>query len=149
MYTYVEWDAWPTTIILLCYVVISSSSCLAASADIPDPLRNPCLLSIAPRMSSRLHLLSTQSCCIQVQAGRPTFASPCEGAHRNTSLMKSSLLLQQCNWYLVRLTCIAFVIGSRWLYSCCFMGCCRKDFSNAASCIFCVIAINLFLHMFS
>ena len=46
-----------------------------------------------------------------VRAGRPTFARPCEGTHRSTSLMSSFLLLQQCPACLVRLTWIAFVMG--------------------------------------
>ena len=31
-----------------------------------------------------------------VRAGRPAFARPCVGVHKITSLMSSSLLLQQC-----------------------------------------------------
>ena len=31
-----------------------------------------------------------------VRAGRPAFARPCVGVHKSTSLMSSSLLLQQC-----------------------------------------------------
>ena len=31
-----------------------------------------------------------------VRAGRPIFARPCVGVHKSTSLMSSSLLLQQC-----------------------------------------------------
>ena len=31
-----------------------------------------------------------------VRAGRPAFARPCVGIHKSTSLMSSSLLLQQC-----------------------------------------------------
>ena len=38
-----------------------------------------------------------------VRAGRPAFAQPCVGVHKSTSLMSSSLLLQQCPACLVRL----------------------------------------------
>ena len=38
------------------------------------------------------------------------------GVHRSTSVMSSSLLLQQCPTCLVRLTWIVFVMGGRWLY---------------------------------
>ena len=31
-----------------------------------------------------------------VRAGRPTFARPCVGVHKSTSLMSSSLLLSKC-----------------------------------------------------
>ena len=39
---------------------------------------------------------SSHSCWMYVRAGRPTFARPCVGVHKSTSLMSSSLLLQQC-----------------------------------------------------
>ena len=38
--------------------------------------------------------------------------------------MSSSLLLQQCPACLVHLTGIVFVMGGRWLYSWCLVGCC-------------------------
>ena len=38
-----------------------SSSCHAASTDIPEPLSPPSLSSIAPGSSSRLHPVSSQS----------------------------------------------------------------------------------------
>ena len=90
------------------------------------------LSSIAPERSSRLHAVSTQSCCILVLAGRPASARPCEEVHRNISLMSSSLLLQQCLACLVRLTWIVFVMSDRWPYSCCFVGCCLQDLFNIA-----------------
>ena len=43
-----------------------------------------------------------------VRAGRPAFARPYVGVHKSTSLMSSSLLLQQCLACLVRLTWIVF-----------------------------------------
>ena len=46
-----------------------------------------------------------------VRAGRPAFARPYVGVHMSTSLMSSSLLLQQCSACLVRLTWIVFVMG--------------------------------------
>ena len=60
------------------------------------------------------------------------FARPCEGIYRSMSRMSLSLLLQQCSAYLVCLTWIVFVMGSRWPYSCCFVGCCLKDLFNSA-----------------
>ena len=68
---------------------------------------------IASGRSSELHPVSSQSCCMYVLAGRPAFARPYVGVHRSTSLMSSSLLLQQCPACLVRLTWIVFVIGGR------------------------------------
>ena len=50
---------------------------------------------------------------IYVRAGRPAFARPYVGVHKSTSLMSSSLLLQQCPACLVRLTWIVFVEDTR------------------------------------
>ena len=74
--------------------------------------------------SPGLHPVSSQSCCMYVRAGHPAFAWPYEWVHRSTSLMSLSLLLQQCPACLVRLTWIVFMMGGRWLYSWCFVGCC-------------------------
>ena len=76
---------------------------------------------IASGMSSGQHPVSSHSCWMYVRAGRP-----CVGVHKSTSLMSSSLLLQQCPACLVRLTWIVFVIGGRWPYSWCLVGCCRQ-----------------------
>ena len=46
--------------------------------------------------------------------------------------MSSSLFLQQCPACLVRLTWIVFVMGGRWPYSWCLVGCCRQDLFNIA-----------------
>ena len=59
---------------------------------------------IASGRSSGLHPVSSHSGCMYVLAGRPAFARPYVGVHRGTSLMCSSLLLQQCPACLVRLT---------------------------------------------
>ena len=82
---------------------------------------------IASGRSSGLHPVSSQSCCMYVLAGRPAFARPYVGVHRITSLMSSSLLLQQCPACLVRLTWMVFVMRGRWPYSFCFVGCCLQD----------------------
>ena len=85
---------------------------------------------IASGRSSGLHPVSSQSCCMYVRAGRPAFARPYMGVHRTTSLMSSSLLLQQCPACLVRLTWIVFETGSRWPYSWSLVGCCPQDLFN-------------------
>ena len=82
--------------------------------------------------SSGLHPVSSHSCCMYVRAGRPALAWPYAGVHRSTSLMSSSLLLQQCPACLARLTCIVFVMGGKWPYSWCLVGCCRQDLFNIA-----------------
>ena len=87
---------------------------------------------IASGRSSGLHPVSSHSCCMYVRAGRPALARPYMGVHRSASLMSSSLLLQQCPTCLVRLTWIVFVMGGRWPYSWCLVGCCHKDLFNTA-----------------
>ena len=51
---------------------------------------------IALGRSSGQHPVSSHSCWMYVHAGRPAFAWPCVRVHKSTSLMSSSLLLQQC-----------------------------------------------------
>ena len=95
----------------ICYFVaslISSSSCHAASTDIPDPLSPLLPIIHRPGRSSGLHPISSHSCCMYVRAGRPALARLYVGVHWSTSLMSSSLLLQQCPAILVRLTWIIF-----------------------------------------
>ena len=71
---------------------------------------------IASGRSSGLHPVSSHNCWMYVRAGRPAFSRPYVGVHRSTSLMSSSLLLQQCPACQVRLTWIVFVMGGRWPY---------------------------------
>ena len=80
---------------------------------------HPSLSFIASGRSSGLHPCST-------------FACPCEGVHRSTSLMSLSLLLQLCLAYLVHLILIVCMMGGRWPYSRCFVGCCLQDLFNIA-----------------
>ena len=91
-----------------------------------------CLSFIASGRSSGQHPVSSHSCCMYVRAGRPAFSRPYAGVHRSISLLSSSLLLQQCLASLVRLTWIVFVMGGRWPYSWCLVGCCRQDLFNIA-----------------
>ena len=94
--------------------------------------RHSSLSFIASGRSSGLHPTPSQSCCMYVRAGQPAFAQPYVGFHRSTSLMSSSLLLQQWPPCLVRLTWIVLRIGGRWPYSWCFVGCCLHDLFNIA-----------------
>ena len=65
-----------------------------------------------------------------VRASRPAFDWPYAGVHRSTSLTISALLLKQCPACLVRLAWIVLVIGGRWPYSWCLVGCCCQDLFN-------------------
>ena len=101
------------------------------------------LTFIASSRSSGLHPVSSHSCCMYVRVGRPAFARPYVGVHWSTSLMSSSLLLQQCPACQVRPTWIVFVMGGRWPYSWCLVGCCHQDLFNIArSILVCDIYIS-------
>ena len=89
----------------------SSSSCRSVSTDIPDPL--------SPLLPIVYHLWQV----FRATFHRPAFAWPYSGVHRSTSLMSLSLLLRQCLACLFRLTWIVFMMGGRWQYSCCSVGC--------------------------
>ena len=94
--------------------------------------RHSFLSFIALGRSSGQHPVSSHSCWMYVRAGRPVFARPCVGVHKSKSLMSSSLLLRQCPACLVRLTWIVFMIGGRWPYNWCLVGCCRQDLFKIA-----------------
>ena len=96
---------------------------------------------IASGRSSGLYPVSSKSCCVYVRSGRPAFARPYVGVHRSTSLMSSSLLLQLCPACLDRLTWIVFVMGGRWPYSWCFVGCCFQDLFNIIIMIIIIIKL--------
>ena len=89
--------------------------------------RHSTLSFIASGRSSGQHPVSSQTCCMYVRPGRSAFAWLYEGVHRRTSLMSSSLLLHQCPACLVRLSWIVFMMGGRWPYTWCFVGCCFQD----------------------
>ena len=78
----------------------------------------------------RATFVSAPSYCMYILAGRLSFSRPCEAVHRSTSLLSSSLLLQQYLACMVRLTLIDFVMCGRWQYSCCFVGGCLHDLFN-------------------
>ena len=108
--------------------------------------RHSSLSFIASCVSSGLHPVYAQSCCIYVRAGHRAFARSCEEVHRSTSLMSSSLLLQQCLACLVCLNLIVFLMGGRWPYSCCFWGCYLVQYCSQHSC---VVTVTHCVHPFS
>ena len=93
-------------------IIIIIISCLAARISLTLS-RHSSLSFIALGRSSGQQPVFSHICWMYVRAGRPAFARPCVGIHKSTSLMSSSLLLQQCPACLVRLTWIVFVIGGR------------------------------------
>ena len=103
---------------------------------------------IASGRSSGLRPVSSHSCCMYVRAVRPAFARLYVGVHWSTLLMSSSLLLQQCPVCLVRLTWIVFVMGGRWSYSLCLVGCCLQDLFNIARSILVKLPSSFFSSRF-
>ena len=69
----------------------------------------------------------------------------CSSMWRGPQEYISSLLLQQCPACLVRLILIVFVMGGKWLYNFCFVGCCLQDLFNIA----CSILVYLLSSFFS
>ena len=110
--------------------------------------RHSSLSFIALGKSSGQHPVSSHSCWMYVRAGRPAFARPGVRVHKSTSLMSSSLLLQQCPACLARLTWIVFVIGGRWPYSWCLVGCCRQDLFKIARSILVKLPSSFFSSRF-
>ena len=108
----------------------SSSSCRAASTDIPDPFSPPLSIVHCFRQVLRATSRILTELLYVGSSWSSRFSRLFEGVHRSTSLMSSSLLLQQCPACLVRLTWIVFVMGGRWPYSWCFVGCCLQAANN-------------------
>ena len=115
-----------------CYIYIYHHHVVLVARISLTLSRHFSLSFIASGRSSAQHPVSSHSSWMYVRAGRSAFARPCVGVHESTSLMSSSLLLQQCPACLVRLTWIVFVIGSRWPYSWFLVGCCRQDLFKIA-----------------
>ena len=100
------------------------------------------LSSIALGRSSMPHPESVQSCCTYICSSWSHYLwSSVWSVHRSTSLISLLLLLQQC---LVRLIWMVFKMGSRCLYSCCFVGCYLIQYGSQRSC---AVAIKFFLYM--
>ena len=112
------WESHHTYIYIYIYIYVYIYHHIALVAWISLTLSCHSSLSfIALDRSSGQHPVSSHSCWMYVRAGRPAFARLCVGVHKSTSLMSSSLLLQQCPACLICLTWIVFVIGGRWPYS--------------------------------
>ena len=131
--TYLEIDCEKLQVVSILYIYIYHHHHIALVARISLTLsRHSSLSFIALGRSSGQQPVSSHSCWMYVRAGRPAFARPWVGIHKSTSLMSSSLLLQQCPACLVRLTWIVFVIGGRWPYSWCLVGWCCQDLFRIA-----------------
>ena len=111
--------------VILHIIIIIIMSCsqhgYPYSAIATSPYRSSPLADI-----QGLHPVSSHSCCMYVRTSRPALARPYVGVHRSTSLMSSSLLLQQClvrltsPACLVRLTSPACLVRLTWLLHICY-----------------------------
>ena len=78
-----------------------------------------------------LQVLYTTYCVrTELFVGRPTLARPCEEVHWRTSLMSSSLHLQQCPACFDCLIWTVLEMAGRWPYTRCFVGCCFQVLFN-------------------
>ena len=111
--------------------------------------RHSSLSFITSSRSSGLHPVSSQSCCMYVRAGCTGFARLYEGVHRSTSLMSSSLLLQHCPACLVRLTLNSFHEGRQVAVQLVLCGVLPPGLIQNYLQHSCVVAIWLFLQLFS
>ena len=107
MYVYKIFTIYTWSIYVIIIIIIALVARISLTLS-----RHSSLSFIALGRSSGQHPVSSHSCWMYVRAGRPAFARPCVGVHKSTSLMSSSLLLQQCPACLVRLTWIVFVMGA-------------------------------------
>ena len=114
------------------YIYISSSSCRATGTDIPDPLS--LLFPIVHRLwqvfrvtscilTELLYVCSSWSSC---------FCSAICGGPQEYIHYKLVPASQAVSCVCDLSTWIVFTIGSRWPYSCCFVGCCHQDLFNIA-----------------
>ena len=112
-----EWDRRQKHYIYI-YIYIYHHNQVTLPARISQTLFFHTSLSfIANCRSSKL-----QSCCRYVFAWRPALVRSYVGVRKRTSLMNSSLLLQQCTACLVCLTWMDLEMWGKWPYSCCFVG---------------------------
>ena len=118
------------TIIAFIIIIIIIMSCRQHGYPWPSLATSPYRSSHLAGLQGYIPYPHIAAVCMYVRACRPAFARPYVGVHWSTSLMSSSLLLQQCPACMVRLTWIVFVMGGWWPYSWCFVGCCRQDLFN-------------------
>ena len=124
-----------------CFYAVHQHHHVVPLAQIPLTLSRHFSLSfITSGRSSGLHPVSSHSCCMFERVVL-LLLGHMRGVHRSTSLITSSLLLQQCPACLVRLAWIVFVMGGRWPFSWCLMRCCCEHLLNKSWRHSCVIAV--------
>ena len=112
------------------------SSCYATSTDLPDLLLPPVsIIHHSQQVFKATSYIGTELLYIGSSRSSCLCSSMWRGL-QELSLMSSSLLLQQCPACLVCLTWIVFMMGGRWPYICCFVGCYLLDLFSIARSIF-------------
>ena len=95
---------------------------------------HPSLSAITFSKSSWRHSVSAYSWCVSMYRSQ-----------QENIAMSLSLLLVQRRAGFVCLTWTAYHMRSKWLYSCCFEGCCFMDLLKTAHCIFASLSSSIFL----
>ena len=123
-------------------MVNSSSSCRAISTDIPDALSPPLpivhcfqqVLSTTSRIGTELLYvcLSWLSCLYTSMWRGPQEFIPYELVPTSPAMSPACLIL------------IVFMMGGKWPYSCCFVGCCLQELFNIARSIFVSLPSSFF-----
>ena len=110
-----------------------SSSCPAISTDVPEAsLATPPYFPLLPPNLQRYIPYRQRAAVSRFELIVLPLLRDCVRVHRSTSLMRSSVLFQQCPACLAHLILIVFMIGGKWLYSSCFVGCSLQDLFNIA-----------------
>ena len=109
---------------------------VAPSAQISLGLsRHPSLSSIASGRSSGLHSKSAQSCCYVYSCWSSCLCSSMWRGPQEYVTYEFILSSPRVSRMSGSSTCIVFVKGGKWLYSCCFFGCFLQDLFKIGSSI--------------
>ena len=117
-YIYIYIYIYYICIMMMSIYIIIILSCLQHEYLLNSLATHPYRSSLLPGPLGYIPCHRVAVCSFEIVAlGRPY-----AGVHWRTSVMSSSLILQQCSACLIRQTLIFFVMGGRWPYRCCFGG---------------------------
>ena len=106
---------------------------VSCSTDIPDPLSplHPYRSSLPAGPQGYTSYPHTAAVC-RCELVALTLLGHVKGSIGVRRLWARPYFSSSVLHVLVRLTLIVFVMGSRWPYNCCFVGCCLQDLFNTA-----------------
>ena len=112
----------------------SSSSCLSAGTDLPEPLSPPVsIVHCSWKVFKATSCIDTELLYIGSRWSSSLCSSMWKGFTGVYHLwVRPYFSSQQCSACLVHLTLIVFVMGGRWPYRSCFVGCLLQDLFNVA-----------------